>query len=101
MQQYGRSTIQHYNNTALLQNPIPSAFPATSLGYLQEKLYLCISEDSPCPSIGDPTARRFYAKRNSKLYFCADKLRSPSKSHLANFYEAGVMSPRNSVTFKG
>ena len=78
--------------------PISSAFPATSLGYLREKQYLCISEDSPCPSTADPTARRFYAKRNSKLYFCADKLRSPSKSHLANFCEAGVMSPRNSVT---
>ena len=71
---------------------------AISLGFLcrlfahvSEKLYLCISEDSPWPSTGAPTARRVYAKRNSKLCFCADKLRSPpSKADLPTSAKLGL-----------
>lgn len=48
------------------------------LAQVIEKLYLCESGATHQQATGLPTARRIYANWNSKLYFCADKLRSPS-----------------------
>ena len=73
------------------KHAISSAFLRRLFAHVSEKLYLCISEDSLWPSTGDPTARRVYAKRNSKLCFCADKLRSPlSKADLPTSAKLGL-----------
>ena len=74
-------------NSNFQKHTISSVFSANRFAHVAEKQYLCISEDNPRPSTDDPTARRVYAKRNSKLYFYRQS-RQKSPCHLLRSWGA-------------
>jgi len=84
-----RNSVIH--NFRFSATPVFIGISSRFLAHLNEKHYLCISEDNP-------TARQVCAKRNSKLYFCADKLRSPPQKSPCQHLRSWGMSPRDSVT---
>lgn len=92
--------MQQNSNSILQQHPIPSAFQVRLFAHVREKQYLCISEDSP-PKRREawPQGDSFLSGIASCTFVRTNSVRPP-QSHLANFKEAGGMSPRNSVTYQ-
>ena len=74
--QRSKTALHQCCNTSLshyIKLPISSAFLPRLFAHVSEKSYLCISEATHRQATGNPTARRVYANRNSKLCFCGHK----------------------------